>query len=262
LHAGHARLLETAFASARRVGIGLTTDAYLARHPKPLGGRIAPYTLRRRRLRKYLLGRWPESRWWIVPLEDGWGGAVEPGAEVLVASEMTRAGAEAVNAERARRGLPPLLLNLIPTVRAEDGLPVASRRIRAGTIAPNGRRLRSMRVAYSGPSSLAPVAARELRRRWPHPAPRIVRVGSRGRTPPERAPSSTLPRRALALAERHDLGIAVALPTSGASAPVLRVAVGRPDGSLDAGWHRLAREESPGPVLGSLLGRLLAPRGK
>jgi phosphopantetheine adenylyltransferase len=147
LHAGHRRLLAAAFEAAERVGIGLTTEAYLRTHPKPRPRAIPPYAARRRTLVGYLARHWPRRRWRVVPLEDRWGGSVEPGIDLLVASVETRAGVRSVNAERRRRGLPAVRTLLIPLVRGEDGRPIASRRIRAGVIDAEGHRLRPIRLA-------------------------------------------------------------------------------------------------------------------
>ena len=139
LHVGHQRLLREAFRRADRVVIGLTTEAFLRDHPKPWASRIAPYLSRRARLREYLDREYGRERYRIRPLSDPLGGAVRPGPDLLVASEETGAGAAAVNQERLRRGLAPLVVRLVPTVLASDGCPVASRRIRAGRIDPAGR---------------------------------------------------------------------------------------------------------------------------
>jgi pantetheine-phosphate adenylyltransferase len=147
LHAGHRRLLAAAFEAAESVGIGLTTEAYLRGHPKPRPRSIPPYAARRRTLVRYLARHWPRRRWRVVPLADRWGGSVEPGVDLLVASVETREGVRSVNAERRRRGLPPVRTLLIPLVRGEDGRPIASRRIRAGEIDPEGHRLRPIRLA-------------------------------------------------------------------------------------------------------------------
>jgi pantetheine-phosphate adenylyltransferase len=150
LHVGHRALLSAGFAAADRVGIGLTTDGYLTRNPKPLGRRIEPLARRRRNLERYLLRNWSPSRWWIVPLEDSWGRSVDPGVDVLVASKETAASADAVNRERHRRGLPPLRVVLVDLVLGDDGLPVSSRRIRAGLINANGHREVPLAVSAIG----------------------------------------------------------------------------------------------------------------
>ncbi len=140
LHRGHAALLAAAFARAERVRIGLTTAAFLRAHPKPWPDRIEPYATRRRRLARFLSAHWPARRWSIVALHDPWGASVEPGPDLLVVSDETRTALRAIRTERRRRGLPPLAVAVVPTVRAADGRPIASRRIRAGTIDRAGRR--------------------------------------------------------------------------------------------------------------------------
>ncbi|MCI4319246.1 MAG: pantetheine-phosphate adenylyltransferase [Thermoplasmata archaeon] len=140
LHAGHERLLARAFAAADSVGIGVTTDQYLHRHPKPMGGTIRSYRSRRAALTKFLRRKYPGRGFWLAPLNDGWGRSVEPGIDVLLATPDTRRGAHAVNRERRRRGLPPLAIVLVPLVRGADGRPIASRRIRSGEIDARGQR--------------------------------------------------------------------------------------------------------------------------
>ena len=140
LHAGHVALLATAFRLGRTVSIGVTTDAFLAAHPKPDAGRIPSYATRRRALRRWLTRRYPEARWKVVPLGDRFGRSVEPGVDVLVVSADTLKGGRAVNAERRRRGRSVTALAVVPLVLADDLLPVSSRRIRAGTIDRTGRR--------------------------------------------------------------------------------------------------------------------------
>jgi pantetheine-phosphate adenylyltransferase len=139
LHAGHERLLARAFAVADSVGIGVTTDRFLQAHPKPLGQRIRSYRARRSALAAFLRRSFPGRAFWLAPLNDGWGRSVEPGIDVLVATPDTRDGAQSVNRERRKRGLPPLAIVLVPLVRAADGRPIASRRIRAGVIDDRGR---------------------------------------------------------------------------------------------------------------------------
>jgi pantetheine-phosphate adenylyltransferase len=146
LHAGHLVLLARAFASADQVSIGLVTDAYLRRHPKPGQLRLEPYRRRRSALLAHLRAAFPGRRYTLVPLHDPFGGSVQPGPDLLIISSETRAGAEAVNRKRMKAGLPPLPVVEVPLVRGVDGLPVASRRIRAGDIAPDGTRRRPLRI--------------------------------------------------------------------------------------------------------------------
>ena len=92
LHVGHEALLSTAFRAGGSVAIGVTTDGYLERHPKPASERIAPYRRRRAALVRWLAARYPRSRWTVVPLEDTFGRSVEDGVDALILSADTRAG--------------------------------------------------------------------------------------------------------------------------------------------------------------------------
>jgi pantetheine-phosphate adenylyltransferase len=147
LHLGHESLLETAFRVGRSVGIGLTSERYLAAHPKPDGRRVQSYSTRRRALTAWLRAHHPADRWRVVRLDDGFGGSVAPGVGVLVVSAETVEGGRAVNAERRRRGLPSVPLVVVPLALADDLRPLASRRIRAGEIDAQGRRRTPLRVA-------------------------------------------------------------------------------------------------------------------
>jgi pantetheine-phosphate adenylyltransferase len=149
LHVGHEALLTTAFAAGRSVAIGLTSARFLAEHPKPDARRIQPYASRRRALTEWLAARYPDPRWVVVPLDDGFGRSVEEGIDALVVSADTLAGGQAVNAERRRRGRKPIPVLTVPLVLADDLRPVSSRRIRAGEIDRYGRRLSPIRVGLS-----------------------------------------------------------------------------------------------------------------
>ncbi|MCI4361100.1 MAG: pantetheine-phosphate adenylyltransferase [Thermoplasmata archaeon] len=206
LHAGHRALLAAGFAAAQRVGIGITTDAYLRHNRKPYAGRIQSYATRRRILVGYLARSYPRSRWWIVPLSDGWGRSVERGVDVLIASKETADGAAAVNRERRRRGLPAVPLLLVELVRGEDGLPVSSRRVRAGIIDPSGRRRTPLRVRILGvlPEERASVRS-AVRAVFPR-----LEVRTQWRSPAASGPSAvgtTDRRRAAAAAEAASHGV-------------------------------------------------------
>jgi pantetheine-phosphate adenylyltransferase len=152
LHIGHEALLNSAFRVGRDVGIGLTTAAFLRGRAKPLGGRIAPYARRHRTLAVWLRRHHPDRTWWIAPLKDPLGQSVEPGVDAIVVSVDTRGGGRAVNRERRRRGLPPVAIVLVPLVLADDFRPVSSRRIRAGIIDCEGRRLSRIAIRAHAPT--------------------------------------------------------------------------------------------------------------
>lgn len=152
LHAGHRALLAAAFDRAQEVRIGLTTDRFALSEKKPWRNAVQTYATRRRALRMFLVGRYGHRRWRIVPLSDRWGGSVAEGPDLLILSEETRPAARPINAERHRRGLPSLATYVVRQVRAENGRPIASRRIRAGEIDREGHR-RTDRPRVAGDSS-------------------------------------------------------------------------------------------------------------
>jgi pantetheine-phosphate adenylyltransferase len=200
-HLGHRALLASAFRVGGSVAIGLTTDEYLARHPKAFGARIATFASRRRALESYLRRTYPARTWRIAPLHDAFGGALAADVDVLVASAGTRSGAARVNRVRRARHLRPLRLRLIPTVLANDLLPLTSTRIRSGVIDREGRRLRPLRLGIVGslPTTIRGELAAALRLalptrppiRWLSTAPQFpARAATqlagqrRGRAPP------------------------------------------------------------------------------
>ncbi len=164
LHVGHEALLRTAFAAGRSVAIGVTSDAYLAAHPKPRGTAIASAATRRRALARWLAREYPRRAWELVPIDDRYGGSVAPGVDALVVSVDTLAGGRAVNRERARRGHRPVPLLTVPLVLADDLEPVSSRRIRAGEVDRLGHRVAPLAVGLEAPvGELAEIRAAVLR---------------------------------------------------------------------------------------------------
>lgn len=158
LHDGHDALLRTAFdGRPEAVLIGLTTDRF-ARQSRP---RVNSYAVRERNLKRFLASRkWRPAR--IEPIDDPFGPADDlPDLDVLVVSaERYPVGVE-LNEARTAKGLRPLKIRAVPMVLAQDGLPIASRRIRAGLIDRTGRRLKLLRVRVGTKN---PVKFRAVRR--------------------------------------------------------------------------------------------------
>jgi pantetheine-phosphate adenylyltransferase len=213
LHAGHAALLAAAFRAGRTVSIGVTTDRYLAEHPKPASDRLQPYAVRQRALRRWLARHYPGRTWRTVPLEDGFGRSVEPGVDVLVVSVDTEAGGRAVNAERRRLHRPAVPLLVVPVVLADDLGPVSSRRIRSGEIDPEGRRLAPIRIGVGGedPADEAPVSRAVLA---VFPSARLSFLAP---TPPRRGAGAAARarERARGAVRDRDLGLGVARAPGG-----------------------------------------------
>ena len=225
LHVGHEALLETAFRAGRSVAIGLTTDRYLAGHPKPGVARVRTYRTRRAALRRWLSARYPARRWRVTALDDPYGGSVGEGVEALVVSADTVAGGRAVNAERRRRGRRPVPLLVVPLVLADDLRPVSSRRIRAGEIDRNGRRRSPIRIGLAVEAA-DDLAAAALGIRQAFPRARVVPVPVRSPSP---GSDRTLRRLARAAARHTELGVAV----GGTSSSRRRVVVATPAVALE-----------------------------
>ena len=150
LHAGHRALLAEGFATGDSVLIGLTSPLYLRTHPKRGPGRIAPYLVRRKVLARFLRRTYPRRSFDIVSIDDPFGGALESGAQVIVVSEETRHVVAALNLARKRLGRPPLKVHVVSQMLADDGLPIQSRRIRAGAIDRDGHIVRGPRILLVG----------------------------------------------------------------------------------------------------------------
>jgi inosine/xanthosine triphosphatase len=157
LHAGHEALLHAAFeGKPEEVVIGLTTDRF-ARESRP---RVNPYSVRERNLKRFLAARkWRRAR--IEPIDDPYGPADDlPELDVLVVSADRLPVAIELNEARTAKGLRPLRIRTVPMVLAQDGLPIASRRIREGVIDRKGRRLKPLHVIVGSDN---PVKVRAVR---------------------------------------------------------------------------------------------------
>ncbi len=206
-HAGHEALLATAFRVGERVSVGITSDRFLADHPKPWAAGIQAYTTRERAVRRWATRRFPGRTLAVVPINDGIGGAAAEGVDALVVSRETTAGGRAVNAERRRLGRAAVPLVVVPLVLAEDLRPVSSRRIRAGEIDARGRRRVRLSIGLGVEDGRdRAIAVRAIRRAIPRSTVTSEPVPTR--LPP------TSPARAKALARGalgdHDLAVGIA----------------------------------------------------
>ncbi len=150
LHRGHRALLERAFSLGDYVLIGITADGFKPQCTVPL-------EKRRRRVEDF--ARKFGKRFDVVEINDPYGPSITEDFDIIVVSRETRERADEINRIRRERGLRELRVEVIPTVFAQDLMPISSSRIRAGLIDEDGRRLKPLRVAVgsTNPSKLRAV---------------------------------------------------------------------------------------------------------
>ncbi|MDD1720920.1 MAG: phosphopantetheine adenylyltransferase [Euryarchaeota archaeon] len=132
LHDGHKALLRKAY-ELGRVTIGLVSDK-MAKHK---GHAVNSYAVRKRALTSYVLaltGADPE----ITELNDPYGPTLETQFDYIVVSPDTIDTAREINAIRTRHGMLPITIICVDFVRARDGKPISSSRIRRGEIDEHG----------------------------------------------------------------------------------------------------------------------------
>lgn len=158
LHRGHHALLDAAFAAGDEgVSIGVTSDAFAnARRART----VRSYAERVAELKDFLAARGYLARADVRPIDDAFGFALEPHFDAIAATEETAGAAEAINAERANRGLRPLRVVLAPYILADDARPIKSTRIRNGEVDAEGRITRTVLVAVGSENPVKVEAAR------------------------------------------------------------------------------------------------------
>jgi pantetheine-phosphate adenylyltransferase len=118
---GHKKLIETAFAFADHVLIGLSTDEFAKKRKK----KARPYAARKKALEEFLASRGWNAE--IVPLDDYAGpAATSKELDAIIVSEETRERAERINQQRMARKLHPLVILVIPMQRDGNGDKVSS----------------------------------------------------------------------------------------------------------------------------------------
>jgi pantetheine-phosphate adenylyltransferase len=138
LHKGHIAIIETAFALGDKVLIGLANE-HLTK-AKEHYELIESYEERERKIRDFLSTKGWLSRAEIVPISDVYGPAISiPDLDAIIVSEETEGRALEINEIRERKGLKKLDIIVVKLVKAEDGKPISSTRIRRGEIDAEGR---------------------------------------------------------------------------------------------------------------------------
>lgn len=142
IHVGHIALLSKAFEVGQHVIIGVTSDEFAATHKgKKLNHN---FDQRVENLKKIIAREFGHASYEIARLDSEFGPAVTTGdVGALVASAETKEKGVRLNEIRAKNGLAPAEIISVDLVRAEDGRPISSTRIRAGEIDWKGRLLKA-----------------------------------------------------------------------------------------------------------------------
>lgn len=143
IHIGHLALLSKAFEMGKRVVIGVSSDEFVGKVKEK--GKIAhTYEQRVANLRLVIQENFGDVIYEISKLNTSYGPTVIS-AEVnaLVASSETAKKGSEINEIRSNKGIKPLTIVIVDMIRAEDGAPISSSRIRKGQIDPQGKLLKA-----------------------------------------------------------------------------------------------------------------------
>ncbi len=144
LHAGHRHLLSEAFKLGDMVLIGVTNDQLvLTLHKKH---QVRSFSSRVRDLNRFLKTRCWVSRARVTAIHEPYGPAARrKKLQALIVSKGTLASARRLNRLRRQNGLQPLDLFVVDLLKAADGKPISTTRIRNGEIDVQGRVLKTRR---------------------------------------------------------------------------------------------------------------------
>ncbi len=146
LHQGHKIFLKSALALSDDVLIGITSDKYAQQNKSRIAA-MEPFAQRKEAVEHFLKEKHLIDRVTIAAIDSvfypkDW--ETLP-IEAIIVTEETRKGAEIVNNQRKRNGLPPLKIVSIPFIRDETKQKISSTNIREGKINTGG-------TAYVKPS--------------------------------------------------------------------------------------------------------------
>ena len=142
IHVGHLALLSKAFEVGERVIIGVSSDAF-AKATKGNNKLNHNYEIRVRSLKEKIEEKFGNVTYEISKLNDIYGPTVIYGdVEAIVSSSETAVNGHLINEIRSRNGLKPLKIISVNMIRAEDGYPISSTRIRNGEIDSYGKLLK------------------------------------------------------------------------------------------------------------------------
>ncbi len=152
-------LLARAASLGQNVLIGLCTDAFANGRRER---RVTPFDRRKGTLMEHMGQHHADTRVTIEPIDDDYGPARHGEYDTIVVSEATRTTAMRLNRERKGDGLSQLDIVVVPHRLAQDGRPISSTRVVEGEIDPEGRMLRTLRVAIGSANRVKVEAVRRI----------------------------------------------------------------------------------------------------
>lgn len=138
-------MLNKAFDVAEEVLIGVVSDEMIKKDERKVKEFVQTFKERVSGLMRYLEAKGFLRRANIFPLFDFYGPAInDADLDVIIVSQETVKRAHEINEIRLKRGLRRLDVLIIPLIKAEDGEPISSTRIRLGEIDREGRILKKV----------------------------------------------------------------------------------------------------------------------
>ena len=142
IHIGHLALLSKAFEQGKKVVIGVSSDEF-ADTVRGKGKITHTYELRVANLRQVIQANFGDVIYEITKLNTTYGPTVLSGeVDALIASSETAKKVSEINEIRSNKGIRPLVIVTVDMIRADDGNPISSSRIRSGQIDPLGKLLK------------------------------------------------------------------------------------------------------------------------
>ena len=140
IHKGHLALLAKSFEVGERVVIGVTSDSFARKEGKVPD---EPYEERVRHLEEAIGEDFPRREYVIAKLDDYFGpGIASRDVQAIVVSRETAKRVPLANELREAKGFPPLQVEIVDFVMADDSRPISSTRIRNGEIDAEGKLLK------------------------------------------------------------------------------------------------------------------------
>ena len=142
IHIGHLSLFSKAFEVSDKVIIGVTSDEFASK-ARGKNNLNHNYNQRVANVKKIIEKRFGFNNYQITKLDDEYGPTpLSADVDALVASSETANKGVEINKMRWKNGLKPLNIILVDMMKAEDGNPISSSRIRAGEIDASGKLLK------------------------------------------------------------------------------------------------------------------------